>query len=66
MLVLSRKCGEEVIIAGTIKVVVSRISGNRVSIGVEAPESMRIVRGELVRWKDQPERSTSVADLARL
>ncbi|MDA0659194.1 MAG: carbon storage regulator [Planctomycetota bacterium] len=47
MLVLSRKVGQEVIIAGTIKVTISRISGSRVAIGVDAPDSMRIVRGEL-------------------
>ena len=47
MLVLTRKAGEELVIGDNIKVVVNRISGNRVTIGVSAPEEVRIVRGEL-------------------
>ena len=47
MLVLSRKVGEEIIIGDNIKVVVNRISGNRVTIGVAAPSDVHIVRGEL-------------------
>lgn len=47
MLVLSRKVGERLVIGGNITVVISRVAGNRVTIGIEAPEDVRIVRGEL-------------------
>jgi carbon storage regulator len=47
MLVLSRKAGQKIVIGDGITVVVNRISGNRVSVGVEAPPEMHIVRGEL-------------------
>jgi carbon storage regulator len=47
MLVLSRKVGERLIIGGNITVVISRVAGNRVTIGIEAPDDVRIVRGEL-------------------
>jgi carbon storage regulator len=47
MLVLSRKEGEQLRIGDDIVVTVSRISGNRVAIGIEAPRSIRVVRGEL-------------------
>ena len=47
MLVLSRKAGEEIIIGDNIKLVVNRISGNRVTIGIQAPKDVHIVRGEL-------------------
>jgi carbon storage regulator len=47
MLVLSRKEGEQLRIGDDIVVTVSRISGNRVAIGIEAPRSVRVVRGEL-------------------
>lgn len=47
MLVLSRKEGEEIIIAGNIKVTVTKVAGGRVSIGIEAPRDVKIVRGEL-------------------
>lgn len=47
MLVLSRKVGERLVIGGNITVVISRVAGNRVTIGIEAPDDVRIVRGEL-------------------
>ena len=47
MLVLSRKIGEEIIIGDQVRLVVNRISGNRVTIGIAAPEEVHIVRGEL-------------------
>jgi carbon storage regulator len=47
MLVLSRKVGERLVIGDNITVVVNRIAGNRVTLGIEAPGDVRIVRGEL-------------------
>lgn len=47
MLVLSRKSGEEVYIGDNIRLVVNRISGNRVTIAIAAPDDVHIVRGEL-------------------
>ena len=49
MLVLSRKEGEQLVIGDNIVLTVNRINGNRVSIGIEAPRDIRIVRGELNR-----------------
>ena len=47
MLVLSRKEGERLVIGDNITVTINRISGNRVTVGIEAPREVRIVRGEL-------------------
>ena len=47
MLVLSRKIGERIVIDGRITVVVNRVAGNRVTLGIEAPQNVKIVRGEL-------------------
>jgi carbon storage regulator len=47
MLVLSRKEGERLMVGDQIVVTVTRISGNRVTLGIEAPREVRIVRGEL-------------------
>ena len=48
MLVLSRKTGEAIVIGDGIKVTVTRVSGNRVTIGIDAPGDVRVLRGELV------------------
>ncbi len=47
MLVLSRKAGEEILIGDNIRLVVNRVSGNRVTIGIAAPDDVHIIRGEL-------------------
>lgn len=47
MLVLSRKEGEAIRIADDIIITVIRNSGNRVTLGIEAPGNVGIVRGEL-------------------
>lgn len=47
MLVLSRKLGEKITIGDGIVVSVVKIQGNRVQLGVEAPEHIRIQRQEL-------------------
>jgi carbon storage regulator CsrA len=62
MLVLSRKVGERIVIGDGISVVVNRVAGNRVTLGIEAPDDVRIVRGELtsiVGQFDEPKESTS-------
>lgn len=47
MLVLSRKVGEKLIIGDNITVTVTRMAGNRVTLGIDAPPAVRIVRGEI-------------------
>lgn len=47
MLVLSRKEGERLVIGDNVVITVNRISGNRITLGIEAPRDIRIVRGEL-------------------
>jgi carbon storage regulator len=47
MLVLSRKVNESIIVNGNIRITVVGIRGNQARIGIEAPDSVRIVREEL-------------------
>ena len=51
MLVLSRKVGETLVINGNITVKVLRIQGNRITLGIEAPSDVKILRGELNQCK---------------
>jgi len=61
MLVLSRKIGEKLVIGDNITVVVSRVAGNRVTLGIEAPTDVRIIRGELHLDVDDAAPSTRTA-----
>lgn len=54
MLVLSRKAGERIRIGENITIVVNRVVGSRVSVGIEAPSNVRIVRGELEFFEEEP------------
>jgi len=54
MLVLSRKVGERIMIGEGIVALVTKISGNKVRLGIEAPDGVRIDREEvyLARRRD--------------
>jgi carbon storage regulator len=56
MLVLSRKPGASIVIDGTIKVTVIEVRGNMVRLGVEAPQDIRVHRGELAARIRGPQR----------
>ncbi len=47
MLVLTRKVDEQILIGDDIKITVLRVRGNSIRIGIEAPRSTRVIRGEL-------------------
>jgi carbon storage regulator len=47
MLVLSRKLNQAIILSGGIRVTVVGIRGNQIRLGIEAPESVGIMREEL-------------------
>jgi len=54
MLVLSRKEGESLIIGDNITLVISKVVGNRVTIGIEAPKDVKVMRSELTVDMDNP------------
>ena len=49
MLVLSRKVGERIHVGENIILEIRRIAGNRVTLALDAPRNVRILRGELER-----------------
>jgi carbon storage regulator len=49
MLVLTRRIGEEVVIAGNIRVTVLAVKGQSIRVGITAPPSVHVVRRELLR-----------------
>jgi carbon storage regulator len=58
MLVLRRKVGESIILAGVISISVLAVEGERVKIGINAPPEVTIVREELLRTVDTPPQNT--------
>jgi carbon storage regulator len=51
MLVLTRRVGEEVVIASDIRLKVVMIRGNTIRLGITAPPSTPVVRLELVEGR---------------
>lgn len=49
MLVLSRKKGEQINIGDGITITVVEVQGQRIKLGIQAPDSYRILRAELPR-----------------
>ena len=48
MLVLSRKSGESIQIADNVEITVGEVRGGRVRLLINAPETIRIVRQEVL------------------
>ena len=64
MLVLSRKAGERIHIGDDVFVEVRRVAGNRVTLAVSAPRSVRVLRGELLEAAREFEEPKESADKA--
>ena len=47
MLILSRKTGERLMIGDDIEIVVLEVKGDQIKLGVEAPKTMKVYRGEV-------------------
>jgi carbon storage regulator len=58
MLVLSRKCDETIFIGDDISVTVTRISHDKVRLGISAPPAVQVLRAEL---RDERRRSPAGA-----
>ena len=53
MLILGRKEGENVVIDGKCIIKVVKIQGNRITLGIEAPNDVKVLRGELLASEKQ-------------
>ena len=48
MLVLSRKCEQSLLVGDDVTITVLAIDGDRVKLGIEAPRSIVVLRGEVL------------------
>lgn len=58
MLVLSRKLNQEILLGDDIKITVLKVKGNTVRLGIEAPRSVHVIRGELADEAGEAQSST--------
>jgi carbon storage regulator len=67
MLVLTRRVGEEIVIARNIRVTVVAVKGNKVRLGVDAPKSICVDRQEIHErrqlWADSGESALASPDI---
>ena len=52
MLILTRKPAERILIGDGIVIEIREVRGNQVSIGIEAPPEVKVLRGELVERQE--------------
>lgn len=58
MLVLSRKESQRIRLGDSIVVTIVKIGGDKVRVGIEAPDDVLVLRDELEAW-DAPEPATT-------
>ncbi len=65
MLVLSRKVGERIVLPNLgVTLVVVRLMGDKVRLGIEADPSIRVLREELLTEEDKATLEAAVASAA--
>ena len=63
MLVLTRKPQERVHVGNNITLTIVSVKGNAVRIGIDAPQDVRILRGEIAEREAKPASETAVITL---
>jgi len=63
MLVLTRKLGQDIFLNDEIRIVIKEIKGKQVRIGIEAPASVSVYRGEIYRQIQEENRRASAMGL---
>ncbi len=58
MLVLSRKQGEQLQIGDNVTITVLEVRGRKLTLGIQAPNDVRILRAELDPFREPPPVST--------
>lgn len=61
MLVLSRKCGESVMLGDDVEIFITEIAGDKVKIGIRAPVSTTILRKELYQTIEENRQAAHAA-----
>lgn len=66
MLILSRKKGESIRIGEDIEIVITEIKGDKVRLGISAPDDMKISRTELYLTMENNREASDKVDLLKV
>ena len=66
MLILTRKKGESVKIGDEIEIFITEVKGDKVRIGISAPENMKITRTELSLTVENNKEAADKVDLLKV
>ncbi len=66
MLVIARKVGQRILIGSDIEVFVTEISRKSVRLGIKAPRTLTVVRGEIVENVEAENRAAAQVSLEEL
>lgn len=66
MLILTRKKGESIKIGDEIEIFITEIKGDKVRIGISAPEHMKITRTELYLTVENNKEAVDKVDLLKI
>lgn len=62
MLVLTRKLSEGILIGDNIKITVVGIEGDRIKLGIDAPQTISVIREELIVAVGQENRMAALSE----
>ncbi|MDX1763399.1 MAG: carbon storage regulator CsrA [bacterium] len=65
MLVITRKVGEEIVLDGEVRIVIKEVKGKQVRIGVDAPPTVAVHRGEIYSQVAEANARAAVNDISR-
>ena len=62
MLVISRKVGESILISDNIKVTIVSLGSDKITIGIDAPKDIKVIREELLETIEANKASNETID----
>ncbi|RRJ98185.1 carbon storage regulator [Opitutaceae bacterium TAV4] len=66
MLVLTRKTGEAILIGRNIEIVITRIDGDTVKLGINAPRQIPVIRKEVLADIAATNQAAALPDIMKL
>lgn len=66
MLILTRKKGESIKIGDDIEIFITEVKGDKVRVGISAPENMKITRTELYLTVENNKEAVDKVDLLKV